>query len=740
MLRRGDRAGLLEAAEAEVDADGRLPAVLAWRLARVQHQAGRLDEALASIDRARVHDAEPADRAQVLAAQASTHWARGALDQARAAADEALATAERSGDDAAVATALVAQALVCAAEGDRNGNRRFYDLALARAEHGGDVLTELRILNNLGSLETEEGRCLSALTYLDRALARCDEEGPVPLAAALARLNRAEALLGLGRAEEALAELDVARTTYRDLDAPLLSQVLVTIGDTNRIRGHAALATAAYREAVETVAATGSAQVLVPALSGLARTCVVDDPDEARRFLAAALAQPGALGTVAAVLAAGWLALVDGDEAEAEAQARSAEREAGRRHDLPRLAEALELRVLAQVRRRAGAPSADVRRPPGRGRRDLDRDREPDRPGGQPGAHRSADQGRRSPSSWPGQRLLTLGVRDDAARVAGPLMALEALAATGIRVRSLGTFAVLRDGHPVPTSAWQSRKTRDLLKLLVGRTGGLTRDALAEHLWPGQSGTGGRLSTVLSTLRSVLDPERRHPPDRYLVADRATVRLDRSTVTVDADEFRAAARSALALVRGHEADDAGRAIAGLERAAAGYTGDYLEGDDAPWASETRIELRALADQVRRELARLLLDGRPARRRHPLAGGPGRGRPVRRGVAPDAGRRVEPGRTSRRGPAALRAVRRPDGRAGRRARGARRPEDLKHSRRVVVQHPGMLTPGGHSSRRTRAALVPLVLAGLAGRPAAGAVHRRADLAVAGGDRWATRGTP
>ena len=115
------------------------------------------------------------------------------------------------------------------------------------------------------------------------------------------------------------------------------------------------------------------------------------------------------------------------------------------------------------------------------------------------------------------------------------------------------------------------------------------------------------MSTVLSTLRSILDPERRHPPDRYLVADRARVRLDRSTVSVDADEFRAAALPALALARG----DAAKAIAGLERAAAGYTGDYLEGDDAPWASETRIELRALADQVRRELARLLLDaGRP----------------------------------------------------------------------------------------------------------------------------------
>ena len=245
----------------------------------------------------------------------------------------------------------------------------------------------------------------------------------------------------------------------------------MTIGDTNRIRGHAALATAAYREAVETVVATGSAQVLVPALSGLARTCVVDDPDEARRFLARALAQPGALGTVAAVLAAGWLALVDGDEAAAEAQARSAEREAGRRHDLPRLAEALELRALAQVRRLAGAPSADV----------VDRLAEAaaiwteiDNPIGlavnQVLAGRT-DQGCGRRGAGP-KAVAHPRVRDDAARVAGPLMALEELAATGIRVRSLGTFAVLRDGHPVPTSAWQSRKTRDLLKLLVGRAGG----------------------------------------------------------------------------------------------------------------------------------------------------------------------------------------------------------------------------------------------------------------------------
>ena len=131
------------------------------------------------------------------------------------------------------------------------------------------------------------------------------------------------------------------------MDAPFLSQVLLTIGDTNRIRGNATLATAAYREAIDLVSSTRSAQVLVPALAGLARTTFLDDPEESREYLARALRQPAALGDVPAVLAAGWMALVDGDHVKAVELGRAAEREAGRRRDLPRLAESLELRALA---------------------------------------------------------------------------------------------------------------------------------------------------------------------------------------------------------------------------------------------------------------------------------------------------------------------------------------------------------------------------------------------------------
>ena len=115
-----------------------------------------------------------------------------------------MAAAERSGDDAAIAAAYVAQALVWAAEGDRERNRRCYEMAMERATEASDLVTQVRVLNNLASSEIEQGHYSDALELLEDSLSRCEDHGPVPLGAALARLNRGEALLGLGRVDEAL--------------------------------------------------------------------------------------------------------------------------------------------------------------------------------------------------------------------------------------------------------------------------------------------------------------------------------------------------------------------------------------------------------------------------------------------------------------------------------------------------------------------------------------------------------
>lgn len=56
----------------------------------------------------------------------------------------------------------------------------------------------------------------------------------------------------------------------------------------------------------------------------------------------------------------------------------------------------------------------------------------------------------------------------------------------GVAVRCLGAFRVTRAGEPVPVAAWQSKKARTLLKVLLARRGrSTTRDHL-EILWPGE--------------------------------------------------------------------------------------------------------------------------------------------------------------------------------------------------------------------------------------------------------------
>ncbi len=170
-------------------------------------------------------------------------------------------------------------------------------------------------------------------------------------------------------------------------------------------------------------------------------------------------------------------------------------------------------------------------------------------------------------------------------------------------IRALGPFAVFRAGQPIPGSEWQSKKARLALKIMVGRGGrGISRDALCELLWPGQVDSGSRLSVVLSTLRSVLDPDREHAPDLYVVADRESVRLGPRRCEIDASLFAAASAEALRLAR---TGDAG-AVEALELASAAYTGEFLEDDPYhPWAADVRDELHGLAGEVRRELVRAL---------------------------------------------------------------------------------------------------------------------------------------
>jgi DNA-binding SARP family transcriptional activator len=152
-------------------------------------------------------------------------------------------------------------------------------------------------------------------------------------------------------------------------------------------------------------------------------------------------------------------------------------------------------------------------------------------------------------------------------------------------IRTLGGFHVERAGRPVPASEWRSKKARVLLKLLVANRGRpVHRERLIETLWPGDTSANlaNRLAVAVSTLRAVLDPEKRRAGDHYVAGDAETVRLDLGKVSVDVEEFLRAAETSLA--------QGGAALAAAEEL---YQGDFLEADiHAEWSQALRDRARA----------------------------------------------------------------------------------------------------------------------------------------------------
>ena len=175
----------------------------------------------------------------------------------------------------------------------------------------------------------------------------------------------------------------------------------------------------------------------------------------------------------------------------------------------------------------------------------------------------------------------------------------------GLALRCLGVFRVFRDGHPVPTTAWQSKKARTLLKILVARRGRSTpRVLLSEELWPDEDPAklSNRLSVALATARAVLDPDKAYDADHFITADKDAMRLRLENVAVDVEDFLADAAPALAMVRDGRRAEAAPALAA---AAAAYAGDFLEEDAyEDWSRDLRDEARATYIGVVRALAEI----------------------------------------------------------------------------------------------------------------------------------------
>lgn len=171
-------------------------------------------------------------------------------------------------------------------------------------------------------------------------------------------------------------------------------------------------------------------------------------------------------------------------------------------------------------------------------------------------------------------KLAAAAADADAAVAAAGAHALERLAAEPLRlkVQMLGGFAVTRGAWVVERGEWRRPVASALFRYLVIH-GTAHQDDLLDAFWPGRPEAGARrgLEVALSLVRGVVDSPGR--AQSGVEKTGLTYRLQLAPGDrVDADEFRSAARTALA------ERDPSRRLALLEAAAAAWTGPPLPED------------------------------------------------------------------------------------------------------------------------------------------------------------------
>jgi DNA-binding SARP family transcriptional activator len=565
--------------------DDEIPVAIAWRLGLIHHLRGRTDVAVAVYRRGRIDGQQPADEALLQGWWAAAHWLRGEFDECRQLVAGAEISAKVSGDDQALAVVHTVLAMLAAVDSDPRGNAINYLRALEYAERAGDLFQSIRIRVNRASHHIGEGDYALGLDELEIALELADRAGFAAFRA-LALNNKGDALMRLGRLDEAIGELEASRALYQKLESKQIALPLTTLGEVYRERGDRAMARACYEEAIA-VADSKDMQSMVPSLAGLARVLAVEEPERAAELAGLArqaVAYGPVLGLSGALVGLGWVSLHAGNKDEAADAAMEAAALCRRRRDRAGLADALELYAAAdggEVLHEVLNIRHELGDPLGQARAELML------------AQRTQGSEGRELALQAHQQFLAAGATRYAAAA---LAASQQTGPAPVRIECLGGFRVLRNGKAIQLGEWPSKKARDLLKILVARRcRPVARVQLLDLLWPdqGESVASPRLSVALSTVRSVLDPEKRYPPDHFVGADRATIWLDGDQTSVDVESFLHDARSGLD----------GNSMPLLRAAEAAYSGDFLEEDVyADWAAGMREEARALYVRVARVLA------------------------------------------------------------------------------------------------------------------------------------------
>ncbi|TMR25587.1 hypothetical protein ETD86_00160 [Nonomuraea turkmeniaca] len=558
-------------------------AFVARRLAFIDHRRGDYDSALAMYSKGHEHGFPAADAAMCAASAASVLWMKGDRAGCAELADKAMEQARTLGDPAALAMAHTVLAMLASLDGDRRANDAHYLRALEHAERAGDVVQLIRIHANRASRYLDEGAYAEALAETERAARLVDLMAFAPFAT-LNACNRAKALIGLGRLEEAATEAATAVAGWQAVGSKMVTYGLLHLAEVHALRGDRAAAVAIYRR-ILAEAPPGDVQVRSNALNALAELLTADDPGEALRVAGQALEHAEGIAGVSARVAAARVALAAGRPTRARELLEETEPLAVGRRDHAAQAAVVELRAMldgdAELADEAVRKWTMIGDPIGQARAELVRAALADPATGRDTATRVRE------------RMHAIGCRALDDRIDALIARAVPEPEARIVVETMGTFRVLRGGVPVARTAWQSRKARDLLKILASRRGsGISRERLVEILWPEQEDEAvglRRLNVMVSTLRAVLDPERERPPDDIVVSEEGALRLDLSHVDLDVEKFLDLVAVATRL------DQAGRTAEALDRWAAAesaYGGEFCEEDPyADWAVGLREQAR-----------------------------------------------------------------------------------------------------------------------------------------------------
>jgi ATP/maltotriose-dependent transcriptional regulator MalT/DNA-binding SARP family transcriptional activator len=532
----------------------------------------------------------------------------GREEEAERLAALALEHAEDEGTAATpYAEALMACGEVDRARGDVASAEERFRSAVEVAEEIGNVLAACSARRRLVVTRAERGQLEQALADTAIALEQADRTGVFEFQGST-RTGRGVVHFALGRLDEAEEDFLSAVEVYERLGSTWMAAPLIGLGDVHRERGEPAEARSAYERALAVGERGGHVAHEIAAAAGLARVLVDEDREQAGALLERARSKATPRHELLLALAEGWIAVALRDRGRATRMAEAAAREATRLGTPAAMADALELRCFASPEPRLAADALRealaIWRRIGASLRAACALLGLASIGGDV-AEAEVAEARRT-LQHAGVRLPGIG--------AGMAAVIALDRPPPLEIETLGRFAVLRDGVPVPSSQWQSKKARDLLKLLITRRGKTApRDFLIEALWPDEDPrkTSNRLSVALNVVRGVLDPQGHFEVDRFVAGDRDGVRLELANVAVDLEAFLEQAVTGLR-ASAHGEADAAQPL--LESAEATYRGDFLEEDAYDdWAIPLRDEARA----TYLEVARALALGEPATTRYHL---------------------------------------------------------------------------------------------------------------------------